>query len=151
MQPPNLYTPIAVVLFFTMLTTLRFSFTGTLKAADPVSRVVTSPVWLYALIISGPYMLGCYYHGTISPWPPAAFEMVNQRAGMWAGLSAAIAAATADIWLLWATATTFKTFSPPDDARMVKYYYLVNLVIGGYLMARFLHVIDMGQAGVLGG
>jgi len=34
---------------------------------------------------------------------------------------------------------------------MVKYYYLVNLVIGGYLMARFLHVIDMGQAGVLGG
>jgi len=59
MQAPNLYTLIAVVLFFTMLTTLRFSFTGTLKVTDPVSRVITNPVWLYALVISGPYMLGC--------------------------------------------------------------------------------------------
>ena len=57
---------------------------------------------------------------------------------------------TADIWLLWATATTFKIFSPPQDARMVKYYYLVNFVIGAYLMARFFHVIDMGKTGVIG-
>ncbi len=151
MHAPNLYTPIAVVLFFTLLTTLRFSFTGTLKASDPVSLVVTSPVWLYALVISGPYMLGAFYHGTISPWPPAAYEAVSLRAGMWAGLSAAIAAATADVWLLWATATTFRKFSPPDDSRMIKYYYLVNLAVGGYLMARFLHVIDMGKAGIIPG
>jgi len=70
---------------------------------------------------------------------------------MWAGLCAGIAAATADVWLLWATATTFRKFSPPDDVRMVKYYYLVNLAIGGYLMARFLHVIDMGKAGIIPG
>ena len=151
MQAPNLYTLIAVVLFFTMLTTLRFSFTGTLKVTDPVSRVITNPVWLYALVISGPYMLGCYYHGTISPWPPTAYEAASLRAGMWAGLCAGIAAATADVWLLWSTATTFRKFSPPDDVRMVKYYYLVNLAIGGYLMARFLHVIDMGKAGIIPG
>ena len=46
---------------------------------------------------------------------------------------------------------TFKVFSPPHDARMIKYYYAVNLVIGAYLMARFLHVIDMGQIGILPG
>jgi hypothetical protein len=147
----NLYTPLAVILFFTMLSTLRFSFTGTLRATDPISRIFTNGFWLYALILSGPYVLGAFYHGTISPWPPTAFYMVDQHAGFWAGLSAAFGAATADIWLLWATATTFKTFSPPEDARMIKYYYLTNVLVGGYLMARFLHVIDMGDIGVLPG
>ncbi len=145
----DIYTPIAVVLFFTLVTTLRFSFTGTLKTANPVLRVVTNPAWLYPLIISGPYLLGAYYHGTISPWPPQAFAMVSLHAGFWAGLTASIAAATADIWLLWATATTFKTFAPPHDHRVIKYYYVANFLVGAYLMARFTHVIDMGKAGII--
>jgi hypothetical protein len=137
MQHFNVYTPIAAVLFFTFLTTLRYSFTGRLHTTNPVLRIVTNPSWLYPLILSA--------------WPPAAFEMVSQRAGFWAGAAAAIAAATADVWLLWATATTFRKFSPPHDVRMVKYYYVVNFVVGAYLMARFTHVIDMGQAGIIPG
>jgi hypothetical protein len=147
----DLFTPIAIVLAFTFLTTLRYSIAGTLSTPNPVLRFVTNPNWLYALVISGPFMLGAYYHDAISPWPPAAFATASQKWGIWGGVSAAIAAATADIWLLWATATTFRRFSPPHDKRMIKYYYLVNLVIGGYLMARFTHVIDMGHAGVIPG
>ena len=147
----NLYTPLAIILFFTMLTTLRFSFTGTLKTQNPVLRIVTHPAWLYALVLAGGYTLGAFYHGTLSPWPPATFSAVSQRAGFWAAATATEAAIIVDIWLLWATATTFKTFSPPHDHRMVKYYYVVNLLVGGYLMARFLHIIDMGQNGIIPG
>jgi hypothetical protein len=147
----NLYTPLAVILFFTMITTLRFSIAGTLKTANPVLRFLTHPAWFYPLVLSGGYTLGAFYHGTLSPWPPGTFSAVGQRAGLWAGVAATEAAITADIWLLWATATTFKVFSPPHDRRMIKYYYAVNLVIGGYLMARFLHVIDMGQTGIIPG
>jgi hypothetical protein len=147
----NLYTPLAVILFFTLLTTLRFSFTGTLKTANPALRLLTHPAWLYALVLAGGYTLGAFYHGTLSPWPPATFTSVSQRSGFWAGVTATEAAIIADIWLLWATATTFKTFSPPDDRRMIKYYYVVNILVGGYLMARFLHIIDMGQNGIIPG
>jgi hypothetical protein len=147
----NLYTPLAVILFFTMLTTLRFSFTGTLKTPNPALRLLTHPAWLYALVLAGGYTLGAFYHGTLSPWPPATFTSVSQRAGFWAGVTATEAAITVDIWLLWATATTFKTYSPPHDKRMIKYYYAVNLLVGGYLMARFLHIIDMGQNGIIPG
>jgi hypothetical protein len=145
----DLYTPVAVVLFFTFLTTLRFSFTGHLHAENKVLRVVTNPGWLFALVLSGPFAFGAFYHSALSPWPPQSFAMVVGHFGVWAALAAALAAATADVWMLWATATTFRRFSPPDDHRMVKYYYAVNLVVGAYLVARFLHVIDMGQAGII--
>jgi hypothetical protein len=151
MEHFDLFTPIAVVLFFTLLTTLRYSFTGTLRSGNPVLNLITNPSWLYPLIISGPYVLGAYYHGKISPWPPTAFATIGAGAGFWAGVTAAIAAGTADVWLLWATATTFRKFSPPHDARMVKYYYVANFLVGAYLMARFTHVIDMGQAGIIPG
>jgi hypothetical protein len=147
----NLYTPLAVILFFTMVTTLRFSITGTLKSANPVVRFLTHPAWLYPLVLEGGWVLGAFYHGTLSPWPPATYRMVLEHAGLWAAVAATEGAITADIWLLWAAATTFKTFSPPHDRRMIKYYYAVNLVIGAYLMARFTHVLDMGQAGIIPG
>lgn len=147
----NLYTPLAIILFFTMITTLRFSIAGTLKTANPVLRFVTHPGWLAPLILTGGFTLGAFYHGTLSPWPVATFTDLSRRFGFWAGVSGAEAAITADIWLLWATATTFKVFSPPDDARMVKYYYAVNFVIGAYLLARFLHILDMGQVGIIPG
>lgn len=151
MSQLNIFTPIAIVLGLTFLSTLRYSFTGTVQSPNPVLRIVTNGVWLYPLIISGPFLLGAFYHGALSPWPPASYAIAAQKAGPWAGTAAAIAAATADIWLLWATATTFRKFSPPHDHRMIKYYYLVNLVVGGYLMARFSHVIDMGTNGIIPG
>jgi len=147
----DLFTPVAIVLFFTMVATLRFSIQGTLKTPNPVLRAVTHPAWLYPLVLTGGYTLGAFYHDKMSPWPPATFHMISEKHGFWAGIAATEAAITADIWLLWAAATTFKVFSPPHDARMVKYYYAVNLVIGVYLMARFTHVIDMGQLGLLPG
>ena len=147
----TLFTPLAIILFFTMITTLRFSIAGTLKTANPVLRALTHPAWLYPLVLEGGYTLGAFYHGALSPWPPASFTAVAQRFGLWGGVAAAEAAITADIWRLWATATTFKVFSPPHDARMVLFFFAVNLVIGGYLMARFLHFIDMGQTGIIPG
>jgi hypothetical protein len=149
MEHFDLYSPVAAVLFFTFLTTLRYSFTGHLHPSNAVLRVVTNPAWLYPLILAGPWAFGAFYQSAISPWPPQTFAMIAAKAGFWAGMASAIAAATADIWMLWATATTFRRFSPPHDRRMIKYYYVVNLVVGAYLMARFLHVIDMGQAGII--
>src|SRR5271156_3601984 len=111
----DFYTPLAVILFFTMITTLRFSIAGTLKTPDPVLRLLTHPAWLSPLILAGGWTLGAFYHGTLSPWPPATFTAVGQRAGVWAAVAATEATITADIWLLWATATTFKVFSPPAD------------------------------------
>ncbi len=147
----DLYTPLAVVLFLTMVTTLRFSIAGTLKSANPVLRFLTHPAWLSPLILEGGYVLGAFYHGVLSPWPPATYQAVSAKLGLWAAVAATEGAITIDIWLLWATATTFKVFSPPQDARMIKYYYVVNFVIGAYLMARFLHVIDMGKTGIIPG
>jgi len=144
-------TPLAIVLFFTMVTTLRFSIEGTLKTGNALLRVLTHPAWLTPLILEGGFTLGLFYHGKLSPWPPATFRMLVEKYGFWGGIAGAEAAITVDIFLLWATATTFKVFSPPHDARVVKYYYAVNLIIGAYLMARFAHVIDMGAAGILPG
>ncbi len=73
----NLYTPLAVILFFTMITTLRFSIAGTLKTANAVLRLLTHPAWLYALVLAGGYTLGAFYHGTLSPWPLATFQAVS--------------------------------------------------------------------------
>jgi hypothetical protein len=147
----TLYTPLAVVLFFTMIATLRFSIAGTTKTGNPVLWALTHPAWLTPLILEGGYVLGAFYHGALSPWPPASFTSIAQIHGFWAGLAAGEAAATIDMWLLWCTATAFRAFSPPHDARMVKYYYLVNFVVGAYLVARFLHIIDMGQKGIIPG
>jgi hypothetical protein len=145
----DLFMPLAVVLFFTMITTLRFSLEGTLKTANPVLRALTHPAWLSPLVATGGFTLGAFYYGKFSPWPPATFHMIGDKYGLWGAIAATEAAITADMWLLWAAATTFKIFSPPQDVRMVKYYYAVNFLIGGYLIARFLHVIDMGSIGLL--
>jgi len=142
----NLNLVYSIVLAFTFLTTFHFSVTGQVDSPNPVIRLFTNRNWFYALIIAGPYMLGAFYFGAISPWPPEAFETARSHAGLWAGVATALGAATADIWLLWATATVFKRFAPPSEQRFVKYYYMANLAIGLYLMARFSHLITIGGA-----
>ena len=134
----------AVILAFTLLTTLRLSITGQVDSQNPVLRVVTNRNWFYALIIAGPYVLGAFYRGAMSPWPPTAFATASERAGLWAGVATVLGVAIADIWLLWGTATVFARFAPPAEKRFVKYYYLANLAIGIYLMLRFTGVIHIG-------
>jgi hypothetical protein len=146
----DLYTPLAILLAFTFLTTLRFSLTGRLKTANPALRFVTHPAWLYTLILAGGYILGAYYHGAMSPWPPAAFAAASAKSGLWAGVAAGLGTATVDIWLFWATATAFKTFSPPEERRVIPIYYVVNAAVGFYLMARFYHVIPIGAPLITG-
>jgi hypothetical protein len=140
----NFYTLFAILLAFTFLTTLRFSLTGTLKTSNPVLRFATHPAWLYTLILAGGYVLGAYYHGAMEPWPPAAFAAANEKAGLWAGLAAGFGTATVDIWLFWATATAFKTFSPPHERRVIPIYYIVNMGVGLYLMVRFYPLAPVG-------
>src|SRR3569833_2534318 len=88
-------SPPTIILFFTMITSLRFSIAGTLKTANPVLRALTHPAWLYPLVLEGGYTLGAFYHGALSPWPPASFTAVAQRFGLWGGVAAAEAASTA--------------------------------------------------------
>jgi len=141
----NLYTVYAVILAFTFLTTLRYSIAGTLVTGNPVLRAVTHPYWLYALVAAGPFVLGSFYQGALSPWPPDTFAQVNARAGMWAAIAATLGVMIADIWMFWGAATTFRRFAPPHDKRVVKLYYLANAAIGLYLVGRFLHVIPVGE------
>ena len=56
----DLFMPLAVVLFFTMITTLRFSLEGTLKTANPVLRALTHPAWLAPLVATGGFTLGAF-------------------------------------------------------------------------------------------
>lgn len=145
----DLFTPLAVVLFFTMAATLRFSVGGNPAPANSVLRLATHRAWLFPFIVTGGLTLGAFYLGKISPWPVATFDIVAAKYGYWAGVAAVEAAITADVWLLWGGAAAFKAFTPPEEAGMIKYYYIVNLAIGGYLIARFLHVLDMGDIGIL--
>ena len=103
----DLYPIVAAILVFTFLTTLRFSLTGDLATGNPILRIVTHPWWLYALVLAGPFVLGAFYKGLISPWPPQAYAEIGAQAGRWAGAAAALGATIVDIWIFWGGATTF--------------------------------------------
>ena len=138
------YVALSVLTGMALLTTLRFCIQGTLRTDNRALRVVTHPLWLFSIGLSVPYVLGSFYAGVLSPWPPLAFQQFAET-DRWAGLTAAIAVATADLWLLWAAARAAALFAPPEDRRMLPYYYAINLVVGGFFIGRALYLVQQGS------
>ena len=134
------YPLLTAVLLLTLLQTLRLSITGRIHADKP--NFVMSHLWLYPLGVLGPLVIGAFYKGLLSPWPPAAYAKMAGSAGLWAGLAAFLAVLIVDIWLFWAgakairaTTLTSATFRPLHD-RLMTYYHVVNVLVGVFILYR---------------
>jgi hypothetical protein len=144
--PFNYYIPLSVVCFLTLLTTLKLSLTRRVTVGpEKKTFILFHPVWLGALAIMVPFVIGRYLKGTLSPWPPAAFAAAQAKAGLWAGVLAGLSTTTIDLWLFWTTASALITFTEPMATiyepvpkAMHKYYHLVNLIAGAFVMYRTL-------------
>jgi len=140
------YTALAVVSFFTLLTTLKLTLTGRVTiGAQKRTYLIFHPYWLGILAAMVPFVIGRYLKGTLSPWPPAAFAAAQVKAGLWAGALAGIATTTVDLWMFWTTAAALITFTQPMATAyeplpksMHKYFFVVNMIAGAFLLYRAL-------------
>ncbi len=142
----NYYTALSVVAFLALLTTLKLTLTGRVTVgAARKNFILFHPIWLGALVVEVPYVIGEYMTGGLSPWPPMSFTQVQDKAGLWAGILAGNATATVDLWLFWTTATALLTFTQPMATAyepipksMHKYFHLVNLLAGAFVIYKAL-------------
>jgi hypothetical protein len=140
------YIPAAVVAAFTLLTTLKLTLTSRVTVgAEKKIIFLFHPLWLGALVVEVPLVIGKYLDGTMSPWPVAAFQHSQDAAGLWAGVTTVLAMTTVDLWLFWTTATALLTFTqpmatayPPIPKEMHKYFHLVNLIAGAIVVYKAL-------------
>ena len=140
------YTALSVVSLLTLLTTLKLTLTGRVTVGPQKKNfILFHPIWLGALVVMVPYVIGRYLDGALSPWPVAAFKMAQDKAGLWAGVLAGISTTTIDLWLFWTTATALLTFTQPMATAyepipksMHKYFHLVNLIAGAYVVYKAL-------------
>jgi hypothetical protein len=140
----DLYTAASVVAFLTLLTTLKLTLTGRVTVGPQKKHfILFHPIWLGALVVMVPYVIGQYLDGLMSPWPVTAFLAVQAKAGLWAGVLAGISTATIDLWLFWTTATALLTFTQPMATAyqpipksMHKYFHLVNLLAGAFVVGK---------------
>jgi hypothetical protein len=145
----NYYTALSAVAFLTLLTTLKLTLTGRVTVGpDRKNFILFHPIWLGALVVMVPFVIGRYLKvdpadpsAHLSPWPIAAFTAMQAKAGLWAGVLAGISTLTIDLWLFWTTATALLTFEqpmatayPPIPKSMHKYFHLVNLLAGAYVV-----------------
>jgi hypothetical protein len=138
----------AVLTALALLGTLKLSLTGQITVGpEKKSYLLFHPVWLGSLVVMVPLIIGWYLKGVISPWPPAAFETMQTKAGLWAGIAAGNAAATIDLWLFWTTATALITFTEPMATAyepipkpMHKYFHLVNVIAGAFVIYKALKI-----------
>jgi len=140
------YLPAAVIAFFTLITTLKLTLTSRITLG-PEKKVIFPfhPLWLGALVVEVPFVIGKYLNGTMSPWPVDAFKHSQDVAGLWAGVLTGLATTTVDLWLFWTTATALLTFTQPMATAyqpihpsMHKYFHLVNLIAGAYVVYKAL-------------
>ncbi len=141
------YTVLSVIGALTLLATLKLTLTGRVTIGPQKKNfILFHPIWLGALVVMVPYVIGEYLKGTISPWPVAAFTAAQDKAGLWAGVLAGISTTTVDLWLFWTTATALLTFTQPMATAyepipksMHKYFHLVNLLAGAYVIYKALN------------
>lgn len=140
------YTALALVCFLTLLTTLKLTLTGRVTIGpEKKNFILFHPIWLGALVVMVPFVIGRYLQGSMSPWPVAAFMQAQDKAGLWAGISVGLATTTVDLWLFWTTATALLTFTQPMSTAyepiprsMHKYFHLVNLIAGAFVIYKAL-------------
>jgi hypothetical protein len=131
--------PVAFVLLSLMLVqTLRLSLTGKIQPAKP--NFLFTHKWLYPLGVLGPFTIGAYYKGALSPWPLSAYDKMTAIGGHWAGAAAFVLVLTVDIWMFWAaakamrdTTLTSAVFRPMHDQVLV-YYHIVNAAVGAFIL-----------------
>jgi hypothetical protein len=141
------YTALSIVASLTLVTTLKLTLTGQVTIGqDKKPFILFHPIWLGALVVMVPFVIGQYLKGLLSPWPVAAFTMAQAKAGLWAGILAGISTTTVDLWLFWTTATALLTFTQPMATAyepipksMHKYFHLVNLIAGAYVIYKALN------------
>ncbi len=89
------YGLLSAVSAMTLLTTVKLTFTGRVTVGpDRRNSFFFHPVWLGALAVMLPLVVGYYLKGKLSPWPPAAFAAMQAEAGLSAGVLAAISTTT---------------------------------------------------------
>src|SRR5262249_47037042 len=140
------YTAASVIALLTLLTTLKLTLTGRVTiGAERKNFILFHPIWLGALVVMVPYVIGVYIKGDLSPCPLAAFAGTQARAGLWAGVLAGISTLTVDLWMFWTTATALLTFTQPManiyqpiPRSMHKYFHLVNLLAGAFIVYKAL-------------
>jgi hypothetical protein len=132
------YPVAVVVLVLTLLQTLRLSITGKIHPAK--SNIINNHRWLYPLGILGPFTIGTYYRGALSPWPPMAYEKMMTVGGQWAAVAGFLTAVIIDIWMFWAaakairdTTLTSAVFRPMHD-QVMAYYHVVNVLVGTFIL-----------------
>lgn len=141
------YTVPAIISILTLLTTLKLTLTGRVTVgAEKKHFILFHPIWLGALVVMVPFVIGRYLKGELSPWPVAAFTAMQDKADLWAGILAGVSTATIDLWLFWTTATALLTFTQPManvyepiPKSMHKYVHLVNLIAGAYVIYKTLN------------
>lgn len=138
----NSYTALSVVALLALLTTLKLTLTGRVTVGPQKKNfILFHPIWLGALVVEVPYVIGQYLKGILSPWPVDSFLAMQEKAGLWAGILAGTATTTVDLWLFWTTATALLTFTQPMATAyepipksMHKYFHLVNLLAGAFVV-----------------
>jgi hypothetical protein len=143
----DIYTALWVISLLTLLTTLKLTLTGRVTVgAQKKNFILFHPVWLGGLAVMVPFIIGRYLAGALSPWPVTAFTQMQDKAGLWAGILAGTATATVDLWLFWTTATALLTFTQPMATAyepipksMHKYFHLVNLLAGAFVIYKALN------------
>ena len=64
----NLYTAASVLAVLTLLTTLKLTLTSRVTVgADKKHFILFHPIWLGALVVEVPYVIGKYLDGGMSP------------------------------------------------------------------------------------
>jgi hypothetical protein len=140
------YTALSAVCFLTLLTTLKLTLTRRVTIGpDRKNFILFHPIWLGALVVMVPYVIGRYLKGTLSPFPLTAFTDNEAKAGLWAGVLAGLSTTTIDLWLFWTTATALLTFTQPMATAyepipksMHKYFHLVNAIAGAFVIYKAL-------------
>ncbi|MDB5395773.1 MAG: hypothetical protein JWM91_3279 [Rhodospirillales bacterium] len=143
----NHYAVLSAVSALTLLTTLKLTLTGRVTIGPQKKNfILFHPIWLGALVVMVPFVIGRYLQGTMSPWPVTAFAQMQDKVGLWAGVLAATATTTVDLWLFWTTATALLTFTQPMATAyepipksMHKYFHLVNLIAGAFVIYKALN------------
>jgi hypothetical protein len=138
------YTAACVVVLLTLLTTLKLTLTGRITVGPQKKiSILFHPLSLGPLVVMVPYVIGQYLEGALSPWPVAAFQAVQAKAGLWAGVLAGLSTTTIDLWLFWTTATALITFTQPMATAYQpihpsthKYFHLVNLLAGAFVVGK---------------
>jgi hypothetical protein len=140
------YIALAALSAMTLVATLKLTLTGRVTIGpEKKTLIVFHPGWLGPLVVMVPFVIGRWLEAQLSPLPWVAFADNAAKAGLWAGLLAGISVTTVELWIFWTTATALLCFTEPMSTAyepiprsMHKYFHLVNLIAGAFIVYKAL-------------